>query len=110
MVHGEEVVGVEMVGHGPGLLGGGVGGEVGVVAADAQDGEIDLADFAEVILICGVAAIEDAGWAGLDEVSVEAAVIVVEGSRRPSGRPFVAVTFTPSSDVDSPQRSSATRR
>src|SRR5438067_456650 len=67
VVHGQDVVGVHVIRHGPGLLGGGVGGDVGVVATDADDGEIDLADVLVVLVIGGVAAVEDAAFAGFEE-------------------------------------------
>src|SRR5437870_3974078 len=83
VVHGQHEIGHDLVGHIPGLLGVGVGLNVGVVAADADDGQIDLADVFEIIVVGRVSAVEDAAFAGFDEEGVEAAVVVVHGAGAP---------------------------
>src|SRR6187402_3360215 len=76
VMHRENVIGAAMVGHRPRLLGCRVRGDIGVIGADAEDREIDSADVFEVVLIRGISAVEDAAFTGLDEISIESAMLV----------------------------------
>src|SRR5438477_11662706 len=60
VVHGQHEIGHDLIGHVPSLLGIGMGLDIGVVTADADDGQIDLADVLEVIVMSGVGTVEDA--------------------------------------------------
>jgi len=63
-MHGENEVRIHVVSHGPDLLGGSVGMEVGVVAADAEDGEMRSraarGDFFKMFAKGGVCAVDNA--------------------------------------------------
>ena len=75
-----------MAGHRPCLFGRGVGADVGGIRADPDGRQIDAATFPdrlESIVIRGVSAIENAPAAGLEQIGVVAAVLIVERSGAP---------------------------
>lgn len=78
--------GTGMAGHVEGLLRGGVGGEVGVVSADPDAGEVDATGLAEgfpAVEMGGVGAEEDAVLGGFEEEAAVAAVGVGEDAGAP---------------------------
>lgn len=86
VVDGHDGAGAGVLGHVEGLFGGGVGGEVGVVSADADAGEVDTAGLAEgfpSVEVGGVGTEEDAVLGGFEEEAAIAAVGVGEDAGAP---------------------------
>ena len=89
VVHRQHEIRAHLIRHLPCLLRRRVGGDVRVVGADAEDGEIYLADIVEVIAKRGVAAEQNAMVRRFDQICVESAMFIIEGARTsvsPAGR------------------------
>src|SRR5438045_5255053 len=85
VMHRQEEIGSQVIGDLPRLLRRRVRSDVGVIRADAENRQIDLAEAAEAFVVCGIAAVEDAALRRLEQVCVEAAMAIVERSRAPVG-------------------------
>ncbi len=83
MVHGQQVAGAAGDEHAPDLFRGGVHVFPGVVGADAEDGEVDLAEFVEGFGVGGVAGEEDGAFVVAEEVGVDASLAVEPGAGAP---------------------------
>lgn len=83
VVDGHEGAGAAGDEHAPCLLGGGVHVLPGFVGADAEDGEVDLAEVVEGAGEGGVAGDEGAASGALDEVTVVSAAPVEGGASAP---------------------------
>ena len=83
MVNRQQVPGLRVTRHLVRLLGRGVGGDVRVVRADAEDRQVDRADAAEQRRVRRVAGEQDTSTIAIDQVCVESAMAVEERACAP---------------------------